>query len=82
MEKQLVRKEKQKKQKVQQFKYGTWNQASLPKSFQPFHNVREYRAIKIEITTRNIHANIIKEAREEESQFISQAHDDEVNSYN
>ena len=40
---------------------NTWNQASLPNIFQPLHNEREYRAIKIETTTRNIHANIMIE---------------------
>lgn len=39
----------------------TWNQAWSPQILQPFHNEREYRAIKIEITTKNIHANIIKD---------------------
>ena len=40
---------------------NTWNQASLPQILKPIHNEREYRAIKIEITTKNIHAKIIND---------------------
>lgn len=43
--------------------FCTWNQASLLNIFKPFHNEREYRAMKMEITARNIQANNIKEAK-------------------